>query len=310
VPLYGLQCKGTPSSPASDPMNTVGPSPRPQRTGPMLPRRPLPWPAGVRAAMCVTFDVDAETMWTSRDAQNWERPGVLSQADYEIGVGLGLIMDMLERKELRSTFFVPGWVAEQHRDVIAEVHQRGHEVAHHGYLHDPMDGWSIDRERDAIRAGVTAIEQATASRPIGYRAPLYGVNAHTWTLLREEGFSYSSNMMDALHPYLHDGGPELLVEVPVHWLLDDGPYYLLSFHPPNHRQMIKPETVIEGWREELAGVYELGGVLTLTLHPQLTGRPSRLRALDRFIDHARSYESLWLPTMRELSDACRAATGS
>jgi peptidoglycan/xylan/chitin deacetylase (PgdA/CDA1 family) len=278
-----------------------------QRVVPAIPREPLQWPPGVSAAVCLTFDVDAETMWSSRDARNLERPSVLSQAYYEIGVGLPLVLDLLDRNDLHSTFFVPGWVAEQHPDAIAEISRRGHDVAHHGYLHDPMDGWPEDRERDALRAGVGAIERAVGERPVGYRAPLYGVNSHTWRLLREEGFSYSSNMMDALHPYLHDGGPEPLVEVPVHWLLDDGPYYLMSFHPPNYRQMIEPATVIAGWQEELAGIHEAGGVLTLTLHPQLTGRPSRLRALQRFIDHARGYEGIWLPTMRELSEACRGA---
>jgi peptidoglycan/xylan/chitin deacetylase (PgdA/CDA1 family) len=267
-------------------------------------RNRLPLPDGYRSALLIGFDVDAETMWTSKDPQSVHRPSVLSHGRYEIEVGLPLILDLLDRKELRSTFFVPGWVADEHPATIAEIHARGHEIAHHGYLHDSMDGKSLEDELAVIRQGSAAIERATGERPVGYRAPLYDVNPHTWDLLRREGFLYSSNMMDSIWPYLHDGGPQPLVELPVNWMLDDGPYYLIAFHPLNYRQVYAPDTVISIWQDEFHGLHELGGVMTLTLHPQLTGRPSRLAALERLIDHVRGYDGVWLPTHAELASAC------
>jgi peptidoglycan-N-acetylglucosamine deacetylase len=266
----------------------------------------LPLPEGVQAALLIGFDVDAETMWTSKDPRNADRPAVLSHGRYDIEIGLPLILDMLDRKELRVTFFVPGWVADEHPGAIEQLHARGHEIAHHGYLHDSMDGFDREHELDVLQRGTAALERITGSRPRGYRAPLYDVNPHTWDLLRAEGFLYSSNMMDSIYPYRHAGGPQPLVELPVQWMLDDGPYYLFSTHPPNYRQVYAPGTVIEIWREEFRGLHPLGGLMTLTLHPQLTGRPSRLAALERLIDDVRSFPGVWLPTHGELAEMCIA----
>jgi peptidoglycan/xylan/chitin deacetylase (PgdA/CDA1 family) len=267
----------------------------------------LPLPEGVQAGLLVGFDVDAETMWTSKDPRSSERPAVLSHGRYEIEVGLPLILDMLDRQELKSTFFVPGWVADHHPATVEQLHARGHEVAHHGYLHESMDGATRERELEVLLQGSAAIERVTGIRPVGYRAPLYDVNPHTWELLRANGFLYSSNMMNSIWPYAHDGDGGDLVELPVQWMLDDGPYYLLSFHPLNYRQVYAPATVVSIWQDEFEGIHELGGVMTLTLHPQLTGRPSRLRALERFIEHARARPGVWMPTHGELASACLAA---
>jgi peptidoglycan/xylan/chitin deacetylase (PgdA/CDA1 family) len=268
----------------------------------------LSLPDGVEAALLIGFDVDAETMWTSKDPRNADRPAVLSHGRYEIEVGLPLILDMLDRKAFKATFFVPGWVADHHPAMIEQLHARGHEIAHHGYLHDSMDGASREHELGMIRQGVEAIERITGRRPVGYRAPLYDVNAHTWDLLRDEGFRYSSNMMDSIWPYRHDGEGAPLVELPVQWMLDDGPYYLVAFHPLNYRQVYAPDTVLSIWRDEFRALHPLNGVMTLTLHPQLTGRPSRLAVLERLIDDARSLPGVWLPTHAELASACLAAT--
>lgn len=264
----------------------------------------LPLPDGVQAALLISFDVDAETMWTSKDPRNANHPAVLSHGRYDIEVGLPLILDMLDRQELRATFFVPGWVADNHPAAIAQLHERGHELAHHGYLHDGMHGAERVHELDVIRQGITALEKITGTRPLGYRSPMYEINPHTWGLLRDEGFLYSSNMMDSIWPYLHDGGSEPLVELPVQWMFDDGPYYLVSNHPPNYRQVYDPDTVVKIWTDEFRGLHPLGGIMTLTLHPQITGRPSRLAALERVIDDVRSYPNVWMPTHGELARAC------
>jgi peptidoglycan/xylan/chitin deacetylase (PgdA/CDA1 family) len=273
-------------------------------------RRRLPWPEGVSSALLIGFDVDAETMWTSKDPRSVNRPSVLSHGQYEIEVGLPLILDMLDRKELKSTFFVPGWVADTHPAAIEQLHARGHEIAHHGYLHDSMDGFSRERELEVIQQASASIERITGKRPVGYRAPLYDVNPHTWDLLRDEGFLYSSNMMDTAWPYLHDGEGSDLVELPVQWMLDDGPYYLVAYHPLNYRQVYAPETVISIWRQEFEGIHGLGGAMTLTLHPQLTGRPSRLAALERLIDEVREFPGVWMPTHAELASGCLAAAAA
>jgi hypothetical protein len=71
------------------------------------------WPNSARVAVMLTFDFDAETLWTSRDPKTARRPGVLSQAGagYGADVGVAKILDTLEEAGGPGTFFVPGWTA-------------------------------------------------------------------------------------------------------------------------------------------------------------------------------------------------------
>jgi peptidoglycan/xylan/chitin deacetylase (PgdA/CDA1 family) len=270
-------------------------------------RQRLPWPEGVQSALCLTFDLDAETMWTSSDARSVGRPVVMSQGRYDVEVGLPLVLGLLERNELHATFFVPGWVADEHPREVATIVEAGHELGHHGYLHDSMDGVSRDRELEVLLQGIEALERISGVRPVGYRAPLFDLNDHTWELLREHGFLYSSNLMDSLWPSVHDGEPAL-VEIPVQWLLDDGPYYLFNRYPMNYRQMFPPSAVLDVWRDELDGIHRLGGVMNLTLHPQLSGRPARLNVLQALVDQALAL-GCWLPTLGEVGRGCLDARG-
>jgi peptidoglycan-N-acetylglucosamine deacetylase len=299
---HAALARGRQRSPSAG-YHVVTPDPKPAQT--RITR--LTWPAGVRAALCLTWDIDAETMWTSRDPANELRPSVISQARYETEVGVPLVLDFLRRNDLEATFFMPGIVVERHPHVATAIAAAGHELAHHGYTHDSLDGTSRQDERAALVRGSAAIEAVTGRRPSGYRAPLFDVNPHTFELLTELGFAYSSNLMDSLWPYVHGGPAGDLVEVPVQWFLDDGLYYLYSNHPPNYRQIFPPAMVIDGWIDEVEAVHQLGGVVTLTLHPQLSGRPSRLAALDRLIDKTRALPGVWMPTLARLAAECQRA---
>ena len=111
---------------------------------------PIRWPRGVRSAVCMTFDLDAETAWISRDPENINRISVLSQGTYGPKVGVPLILDFLDANGLTATFFVPGWTAERHTATVAEIHRRGHEIGHHGYLHEGLEGRSRTEEQEIL----------------------------------------------------------------------------------------------------------------------------------------------------------------
>ena len=73
----------------------------------------------------LSFDIDAETMWTGRDPKNAERPIVMSQGAYGWKVGMPRILDLLARYGLRVTFFVPGLVMEGRRGICRFVATNG-----------------------------------------------------------------------------------------------------------------------------------------------------------------------------------------
>lgn len=263
------------------------------------------WPTHVKCAIMISFDVDGETLWLGRDSQNALRPGVLSQGRYEAQLGIPLILDLLERHNVLATFFVPGWMADHHGDVIATIRAAGHEVGHHGYLHEWIEpalenSVRVVQEREVLSRGLKALARLGII-PVGYRAPgNWELTDTMLQLLTQNGFKYSSNMMDTIFPYIHAGqGSSRIVELPVHWFLDDVPFGLTSALQP--RPISSPSALLEMWQWELDGMVQLGGLMTVAMHPQVTGRPSRLLVLDRFLAYAKELP-VWFATGSEIAD--------
>src|SRR5690606_12752394 len=141
----------------------------------MTERRRPTYPAGQRSALCLTFDLDAHTMWTSKDPANAARPAVLSSGDYDLGQGLDLVLELLAGHGVRTTFFVPSDVATASPAAIAKIVAEGHEIAMHGTDHNPLPDRSRDAETALLRTVKDTLEQVSGTPVRGYRAPLYDV---------------------------------------------------------------------------------------------------------------------------------------
>ncbi len=256
------------------------------------------WPDGKRAAAAFTFDFDAEEVWIGEDPANVDRPGMLSQGTYGAKVAVPQILALLRRHDLKATFFIPGRVAEQHGDRVREIVADGHEIGHHGYTHTSPANLDAAAEEDEL---VRALEilRGFGADVVGYRSPSWDFSRVTLELLEKHGFAYSSNLMDDLRPYRHEG--KRLVELPIQWILDDAAHFWFDGRESWTRRISTPGEVREIWEAEFAGIRELGGAFVLTMHPQVIGRPSRLALLDAFIDHVRRHSDVWVATCRELA---------
>ncbi len=255
------------------------------------------WPDGVRCAVAFTFDFDAEEVWIGEDPENADRPGVLSQGTYGAKVAVPLVLDLLDRHRVRATFFVPGRVAETHAERVKEIVAAGHELAHHGYTHtSPTKLTREQEEAELVRA--RDILESFGVSVTGYRSPSWDFSAHTLSLLEAHGFLYSSNLMDDIRPYRHQGTS--VVELPVQWMLDDAPHFW--FDVTTWTKKISTTAEVRSlWEEELLGIRELGGSCILTLHPQIIGRPSRLAFLDGFMGWVKGLGDAWIATCSEIA---------
>ena len=244
----------------------------------------------------LTFDFDAELLW----AGNYpDTPAYRARGHYGARVGVPRLLTLLAEHDLRATFFVPGANAERYPALVQAMQQGGHEIGHHGYLHEHVTKLTPDEERTVLEKGLAALEAVTGVRPQGYRSPAWDMTDHTLPLLQEYGFCYDSSMMaDDFQPYpLGDGQPPL-VELPVAWELDDAPYFLFNFHP-YRAGLAAPSHVYEIWQSEFDGAYEAGGVFTLTMHPQIIGRYHRTQLLDRLIRYIRGHPGVHFATGSE-----------
>jgi len=264
------------------------------------------WPDGARCAVMLTFDFDAETLWTSRDAANAQRPGVLSQGRYGAKVGIPKILDVLDEARVPSTFFIPGWTIDNHTDRVKMIRDAGHELAHHSYSHR----WVSDdpqAEVEEIERGLEAFETRLGIKPRGYRSPAGEVSPGLLDLLVKHDFLYNSSLMDDVVPYQHvlEDGRDGPVELPWHWSLDDAPYALFSIKNP--RPIFTNQHMLQVFTDEFDEIYRWGGLYNIIFHPQICGRPSRIALLRDLIAYIKTFPNVWFATGSDVADAWRQA---
>ncbi len=163
------------------------------------------WPKGYKSCFFLSFDYDASS------AETWKTPddlSSLSKGRYAPRVAIPRILDLLDRYELKTTFFIPGWTCDNHPDSVKEILSREHEIGAHSYAHEKMTDLTAEKEADVWERSMAALEKVGV-KPDGYRAPYWMFGDRSINHMKRLGFKYSSNMMDDDMPYMldHKGKP-------------------------------------------------------------------------------------------------------
>ena len=260
------------------------------------------WKDGTKFGVALTFDLDAETFWFSRTMDSMNDVNLMAEGAYGPTVAVPRILKMLERQNLRATFFIPGWVIEKHSEICKQIVAKGHEIGYHGYLHEKAH--FIEQENELIKKSKDIMESILKVQPVGHRAPEANLSKDTIRTIADNGFKYSSNMMTCDHPYFHvlDDGRKLL-ELPFHWIYDDTSHFMFTLQQPERRRICAPSTVLEIWKTEFDGLYEEEGLLNLIMHPQVIGRVSRVKMLEDLIEHIKKHDNVLIGAAEDLCDA-------
>ncbi|MEK6721017.1 MAG: polysaccharide deacetylase family protein [Chloroflexota bacterium] len=254
-----------------------------------------------RLTVALTIDHDA----ISDSVRRGDPPVKFSHAEFGPRVGAKRLLDLLRRREIPATWFVPGHSLTTFTDDTEAILAGGHELACHGWFHEDFAELSVDEARDVLGRSVEAVQEVTGAAPSGFRAPYWSLGERTLELVTAAGFAYDSSLMAddyALYRVRQgdrhstvDGttwGRETdLVEVPVYWAMDDWPH----FEPgPGRSGLSAPSAVLEIWTEELRYAYEHapGGLVMVTVHPECIGRGHRMAMLERFVDAAAALEGV------------------
>ena len=270
------------------------------------------------ATVCLSFDFDAISTWIGPRAST--SPSAISRGEYAV-VGVNRVLKVLADRNFSATFFVPGHTIETYPASIEAILAAGHEIGHHGYLHENPNAFATkDDERAVLERALKSFDDIAGMRPTGYRSPSWDNSPHTTDLLLEYGFRYESSLMaDDFTPYwvrtgdqLHTdravefGQPIDLVEMPVSWILDDFPHFEFLRYPnvvfPGLSAASKVEEI---WRDEFTFMHREidGGIFTLTMHPEIIGRGHRILMLERLIDWMATHESV---TFARITDAAES----
>jgi peptidoglycan/xylan/chitin deacetylase (PgdA/CDA1 family) len=275
--------------------------------------------------------VDAVAGWLGSYGGE-DSPCDISRGMFAGEVAVPRLLTLFERNNLRTTWFIPGHSAETFPDQTRMVVDAGHEVGVHGYSHENPIAMTRTQESAILDRCIELLTKLTGTTPTGYVAPWWEFSPVTNELLLERGIKYDHSLMhNDFSPYfvrvgdswtkidyakpaeewmkpLERGTETELVEIPANWYLDDLPPMMFIKASANSHGFVSPHDLEQNWRDQFDWVYrEMDyAAFTMTIHPDVSGRPQNLLMLERLITYISSHEGVRWSTFDEIADDFRA----
>jgi peptidoglycan/xylan/chitin deacetylase (PgdA/CDA1 family) len=216
--------------------------------------------------------------------------GIESVFEYEPRVAIWRLLDVFDRYGVKVTFFATGSTLRANPAAGKEIVQRGHEICGHGYRWLEHYTLSAKEELDSINSMVKACREVTGQRPVGWycREP----SENTLRLLAKAGgFLYDSDFYNDDLPYyveIPETRKKMLI-VPYTPDVNDFHYFSNRF--------ITSHDFYEYMKDSFDTLYEEGGrnpkMMNVGLHGRISGRPGRVKAVERFLEYVRSKPEVW-----------------
>jgi putative urate catabolism protein len=264
------------------------------------------WPGGARVAVqfvmnyeeggenCILHgDAESEAFLSEIvGAQPWEGQRHMSmESIYEYGsrVGVWRLLDLFRTRRIPITVFAVAMALDRNQLVAETALADGHEICSHGYRWIDYRSTPVDVEREHMQKAIEIITRITGERPLGWYTGR--TSANTRRLVADEGgFLYDSDDYSDDLPF---------------WSREiDKPHLVVPYTLDNNdMRFASPQGFNSGdqfyayLRDAFDTLYEEGAerprMMSIGLHCRLVGRPGRLAALARFIDHAQSHDRVW-----------------
>ena len=149
------------------------------------------------------LSVDVEDWFQVLNLQGVIDRGQWDDVPLRCGDSTRRILDLLEQRSARATFFFLGWIAERLPDLVREVHEAGHEIASHGYDHRLLSDLGREGFREDLARTSKILESIVGVTPDSFRACTWSIGAATsWapSVLCESGFRLDSSIFPIRHP--------------------------------------------------------------------------------------------------------------
>jgi putative urate catabolism protein len=269
------------------------------------------WPEGARLAVTfvLNYEEGGERSVLEGDAESesylQEVVGAASvvgarslttESGFEFGsrVGFWRVHRIFTAHGVPLTVYAVGRALEQNPDAGRAMAEAGWEVASHGWRWFDYAGMPEEEEREHIRLAIAAIEQACGVRPVGWYTGRVSDNTRR-LVVEEGGFLYDSDDYSDELPFWVDVAGRQHLVIPYTLDVND-----MKFLIPNGFAI--GDDFYAYLVDTFEQLYEEGGrMMNVGLHCRIVGRPGRARALDRFLAHVRSRESVWVTTRAEIA---------
>jgi peptidoglycan/xylan/chitin deacetylase (PgdA/CDA1 family) len=270
---------------------------------------PCAWPGGARCAVAITVDFNDIHGIQTREPRIVGREKSLSVWRYGATRGVDRLLAAFDEFSVPTSWFVPGRVAQTHGGAVRAIAAAGHELGVSGFRCEDFDALPLAAQIDACRAGLAALADATGRRAEGFRSFTGNWADGFADFLVAEGFTWSSSWRGDDLPYLHpraDAGAAYprLVELPLHYELEDEPYFEFNLSPPvpaGQPRIAAYRDVLDNWRRDVDGFRRFGLCCVLRLHPEIIGTAGRIELLRALLAHLRDAGDVWFATGRDVA---------
>lgn len=283
---------------------------------PLPHRQPLKWPNGARVALILTFNLETWDLTKDTDKPYYAGgPAILpdilpgnvpdfpnySWREYGQRVGIWRLLDLFDKLGVKASCTTNAVTFERRQAMTDAVLERGWELlAHNWEQGELLTGFADDpqAERDIILRSLAQYEKYTGRAAKGWLSSSLRGTMNTAGILAEAGCTFYCDIMNDDQPYLLRTANGPIVSTPYSNEINDFTFIT--------RKNFTTDQFAQALIEELDVLYEEGAtsgrIMNVGLHPHVSGRAHRIRALREFIEHAKSLPGIWWATREEIAD--------
>jgi allantoinase len=276
--------------------------------------KPWSWPGDARVALSIVVNVEEGAEANLLDGDKYPEPvdemGIAlkrpvrnfgNESNYRYGLTRGAprVLRLLEQYGVKATFTACALALERAPELTREIVRQEHEVTSHGWRWAHQFQMDEQQEREYIRRAVQSIEATTGRKPRGWLSR-YLLTENTRRLLAEEGFLYHMDDYGDDEPSWDAPAGKPIVVLPYQIDNNDMKMWVAPAYTPDHWLKYAIDSLEWALAE---GAHEIN-MISLGVHLRIIGRPGRIWALEKFLEHAtrRAREGgVWIATREQIA---------
>ncbi|MBB43972.1 MAG: polysaccharide deacetylase [Rhodospirillaceae bacterium] len=279
-------------------------------------RKPLIWPDKKRLVVQVTLNLEYWDMLKDTDSPYYAGgPAVIpdpipgrildvpnfSWREYGQRVGIWRILDTFDAIGVPASCTLNAKLGLERKDIVDAIIKRGWELVAHNYEQgDLLTNYQedIEAEEELILRALNTYNEIVGKSAKGWLSSSLRSTPNTPEILAKNGISFLCDFMNDEQPYLMQTNHGPLVSIPYSVEINDFTFF--------HRRGMSTTSALEVLKEQFDQLYSesasTGKIMSVGLHPHVSGHPYRIRAIREFLEYANSYSDVWWATREQVAD--------